>query len=750
MSTQIHTIDQVSCSLYVGDRAYIYSFDYDYDPREGVKITIYFVTENGVYNIPATLNADCPFLSVIQKSQISIGTAQFSMYPLSYSLDQDVARKVLKVDFIDETFLLSNYYIVLTGTYCGDRVYALGSPVDNRTDAQRVAAALDPIVQNIRNQATSLDIEYHFSDFLAKLTLALPRVTVNAAWDDTITKPFVGSFREVLDDWVQYHNLIYYFEEGALVINNPQSLNITFPAIPADALTIKQSESLQNTFTATSSVVFAQDGGQVGANGNTTTSISLYPVGAEFDLPQQTVDLNQVAAAAYGQEYWFIWNYLNGTATNECGWTRIGVNQLVGTLLTSVQNLLGNTSAGGLAYLNEDVFNQRFDFYSQYGKTIAGRYYLSSDQGGSIYSQQTYQWFNQTNGTTFSLSALLNGAAGPALSLGYYLDGVTPGNGYLEGTPINRYYPGVLANGNRLVYVDNRQVDLLTPFSLTDAQKGLLQTYYKNLAGEGITASSALDYSQVSPGNIRYIVFQDQVIDTTVIPAGPTDAQVALFNPASSIVNLVGVKQGAVVQSNAENGANNLITTTAGSSVVNAGTVTTLAQPNANLYYAKIAQCFSQSSLGKAGSRGAFGHHFNPRTLSPDSIVPFSLNKTAANAYTLARNLSQLQIPAQGGATDPATNILTKTSTSQIQSRKTLEFSLNYFYPGIPPSRFITNGLTSLSVSITEGGLTASYVFSNSMLDVTSRDDAIFFDKLQMNLRNSLLRQYNPQSNTSF
>lgn len=748
MSTPIHNIDQITCSLYVGDQVSIYSFDYDYQPSVGTKITIYFVSQGGTYNVPTTINQNATILSVLQKTQITIGSALFAMYPLSYELDLNVERKVLKVEFVDDTFMLENYHVVLTGTFCGDRVYPLGAPVDPRTDAQRVAQALDGTVQNIKNQTITLDVEYHFSDFIPKLNLAFPRsVIVNASWDDTITKPFVGTFRQVLDAWTQYHNLVYYFEEGSLTINNPQSLNITFPTIPADAIAAKQSESLSNTFTATACVAFNQDGGQYGANGVGTesSSLALYPAGAEFDLPQPIVDLNQVAAAAYGQEYWFVYNYLRGTATTECGWTRIILSEIpAGTLKQSITLLNGD----GIASFDTSVFNQRFQFYSQYGKDIAGRYYMSEDQGGSIYSQQTYKWYDQTAGQTFNLQALLNSNT-PTLPIEFYLEGVNPGNGYIDGTAINRYYAGVQANGNRLLFKDTRNIDLTTPFTLSTTQASLITTYYTALT-QGIQGSSALPYDQIGAGNIQYVTFKEQIIDTTTIPGSPTDDQVNLFLPAYPVINLVGLKAGSPIQANAPNGSNNLVTTTQPGNITTTNSLTTLAQPDANIYYPKYLFCASQSSLGKAGSRGAYRHRFNSRTQSVDTPTPFSVNKGAANVYSISRALSFLALPAQGGASDQAANILTKTSTPQIQSLKQLDFSLNYYYPGIPTSRFITNGLTSMSVAISEGGVTASYTFSNSMLDITSRDETIFFDNLEKNMRNSWIRQYNPPQNTQF
>ena len=768
MSTLIHNAPAITCSLYVGDQSSIYSFDYSYVPTEGTKITIYFVNPDGVYNVPALVSSasSAPILNLIQKVQITIGGALFSMYALSYELDEDVDRRILKVDFIDDTFRLAKYYVTLTGTFCGDNVYSLGAPVDPRTDAQRVAQAIDPTVQNVKNQSITLDMEYHFSDFLAVLQQVFP-TQVNATWDDSITKPIVGDFRSVLDAWCKYHNLVYYFEEGYLVINNPQSLNITFPPIPVDALAVKQSESLDNTFTATASVTFNQDGGQFGdngtidtkfgttaANGVVTTSLGLFPAGADILLPQITPNPNQLVAAAFGQEYWFLYNYTNGTADVECGWTRVNTNQISGAdLQQSVQTLLGGTTNGGLSYLDETVFNQRFQYYSQYGSQIAGRYYFSDDQAGAIYAQQGFSWYNQTNGQNFNLQDLLANKAGDSLQMGYYLDGVTPGSGIWEGTKINQFFPGLTLGGNRLVYKDQRVIDLQTPFTLNSLQQSLVHTWFSNLVN-GYTSSDGMDFSQVASNgdNIRYVVFQDQVIDSTQIPTPANTTQwqnlTNLFQPATAQINLLGVKTSTVIQSNAPNGTNNIAVSTAPQAVTNFNTLTTLAEPIANIYFTKFGTCASQSSLAQANIKGAFGHRFNPRTLSVDTPVLYSVTRTSSNSYSVLRNLSYLQIPVQGGPSDPASNILVKTSLPQLQSRKEISFTTNYFIPTIPISRFISNGLTSLSVAISSQGVDTSYVFSNSMLFIP--DTEVFFDQLERNMRNSWVRQYNPAQNATF
>ncbi len=104
-------------------------------------MTLFFVNQQGVYTKPQLLP--------LQKEFIRIGPAQFTMYPVSSSLQMRSGRRVIAVDFVDEFFKLNNYYVVLTGRGCGTNVFQLGSSVDTRTNAEKLADALDPEAQQI-------------------------------------------------------------------------------------------------------------------------------------------------------------------------------------------------------------------------------------------------------------------------------------------------------------------------------------------------------------------------------------------------------------------------------------------------------------------------------------------------------------------------------------------------------------------------------------------------------------------------
>ena len=135
----MQTLQQVSCSLNLGQ---IYSLSYEYSPQDGVGITVFFVSENGTYTMPNLLP--------LQKAFIQIGSASFSMYPIRRKLSLSNGRRVMEVEFCDDLFKLNHYYLALTGRGCGQNVYTLGTPVDNRPLSVKLQTALDPIAQQIK------------------------------------------------------------------------------------------------------------------------------------------------------------------------------------------------------------------------------------------------------------------------------------------------------------------------------------------------------------------------------------------------------------------------------------------------------------------------------------------------------------------------------------------------------------------------------------------------------------------------
>ena len=147
-------LETVSCSLNLG---LIYSLNYSYSPQNGISMTLFFVNESGEYNPPQLLP--------MNKANIKIGFASFALYPKSYKISKSAGRRVISVDFVDETFMLDNYYIVLTGRGCGENVFELGAPVDKRTIQQKLDAALDKDAERIKEFTQFPDLEYRLKKF---------------------------------------------------------------------------------------------------------------------------------------------------------------------------------------------------------------------------------------------------------------------------------------------------------------------------------------------------------------------------------------------------------------------------------------------------------------------------------------------------------------------------------------------------------------------------------------------------------
>lgn len=726
----IHPLPRISCSLLVGPNAYIYNFSYSYVPQDGVTMSLYFVNELGEYNTGGIISMTNPV-------SITIDGVPFNMYALRFEKSADSKARTIRVDFIDETFNLSNYHVALTGQGCGTNVYQLGTPVDSRTVQER-AQGTNATQRKIQDLTQFPDLEYTFDEFLNVVQQIFP-TEITGFYDPTITKGFVGSFREVLGAWCSYFNLIYYFENNVLKITSPNALVLIFPQVPIDAISSRYSESFENTFTKTACTYFKQEGGQLSvpsqsaatdANSSITTNVTLYPIGYEQNLPQTTVDLYQVAAAMYGQQYWFLYNYAQGTAGTECGWTAIQLKDVPdNTSIRTTLNALIRDGAGGVATFDTDLFNERYAFYRQYGEHIAGRYYLSQKRG-DIEQDQSYSWYDNSTTVNFTVSQLTN-----PVSIDYYQEGVTSADGIVPNTQINAFYNGVNANGNRLIYVDNQKRDLQTSFALGESSTNLISQQFAALT-QGSFGSVALDYSEIG-SKAEYIAFQDQSVLFTTnanegqIPALSID-QINLFKPRFTTFNLKGVKKNALVDTVPDQTLN-VLTTDGPVIISNTSTLKSREGSNILVYYSKYQKCLSESSP-EVGS--AFRHVYIPRQVSADIPVQFSSSKLSKSIYSLKRDLTFVNKYA-------SSEILKTLATAQLETTKTLTFSLNYISPEISLTDFVSRGLSSFNIELSDQGMTATYVFSNSVLRVPSTE--AFIEKLENNMKNSWVRKYNPE-----
>lgn len=709
----IQSISQVYCSLNLG---YVYNVSYDYSPKDGATITLFFVTQDGIYRRPIAM----------QTAQIRIGNASFTMTVVSSDIQLSSGRRVMSVEFVDQMFQLDWYQVVLTGKGCGFRVFPLGVPVDTRTPEQKQADALDPVAQQIAEFTTFPDVEYAFNDFLTILRQKFA-VQANVPYNATVTNPFVGSFREVLDQWCSFFNLSWFIENSIIKIFNPVTLHITLPDQPLKAIEYSSLEDIRSTYGKTCYNWFQQEGGEFPLNQTSNTSgpllvrsDTLYPLGYEFNLPQTPMDLNQVAAAQFGQPFWFLYNYSLGTTQAQCGWN-LTPNAST-TIYQAVQAVAGTSAR--IASVNQTAYDERFQAYKTYGENIAGRWYLSYEKG-SLAVDQGYTWFDESDGDISTFVSLDNRVLDPV-----YLTPTSEGVNVIPSTSVNVFYSGVNYVGNRIAYQDT--TTNATQFVLTDAQQALVNNVYQAITIEG---SQSMDFGAVPGSPDVFVGFNPVVLPQDLsLLFGNMSALTTGYAPRFTSLPIKGVRQldySTLKASQSEPNNVEIVTDNAGGTIVsNTAVIKTLKQGTYTVYYDKYSQCASANSTGPY-----FQHLFDPRQISPDNTVQFTFNKQAANTYQLSRDFSTINALVN----NPLLPLLAQPRSFPT---KKVTFTVNYFYD--VPTNFLTNGLVGLSVAVGDNGVTASYTYSNEVLQIPNYENR--FAQYEQQIRNSAIRHYTPTS----
>ncbi len=707
----ITKIDQVSCSLNLG---LIYSLNYTYSPEEGVGMIIAFVNETGTYTHPIKL----------LKASIIIGSSSFSMIVASSKISLSEGRRVIEVTFVDELHKLDNYLVVLTGKGCGQNVYALGTPVDNRTPEQKQADALDPSAQQIINLTQFPDLEYTFDEFLAALRTKF-NVTVTATYNTIVTNAFTGTFREVLTAWCSFFNISFFFENGIIKIFDPTTLFISLPTKPVDAIEWEDEEDARDTYGKTCFNWFQQEGGQYALNQTSDASgpkfvrnDTLFPAGYEFNLPQPNIDLNQVAAAQYGEQFWFLYNYSKGSAGSECGWSPITVS---GAAQQSTLQAL--TSKGYNAVLQDNsIYQGRFEAYQNYGQQIAGRWYLSSENS-TIAIDKTFTWFQ---GDIVNFDEIDN----QAMDLTF----LTPAEdivNIIPGTEINQFYSGVNYVGNRIVYRDNAAVSI--PNNVGPVEVGKTFESIVTVGGSDSFDFSAFD--SLNSGSNTVMAYKPGVNIPPAIQQLINDIpnQLTPFQPrfpdGIRIQGLSSTDYASSQASHNESDSVSIVNSTSGPHVVsNTAVIKTLKQGAYTAYYDKYSQCASSNSADLY-----FQYRFDARQISTDVAISFAFSKDANNTYTINRDYATL---------DALVNNPLLVSLAEARSfiTRRVSYTLNRFQT--VPINFLSNGLVGMTISVAGDGITASYSFSNEVLEVPKYDKQ--FDLFAQQIRNSWIRHYQP------
>ena len=793
--SQINKIPQITCSLFPVTYM-IFSFNYTFEKQAGQRIKIYFVNYRGIY-IP-------PILTIAAPCTINIVGAQMQIqaFPVKYGIEYKYGRRVMWVEFVDKTYLLDNYYIALTGTACGFNIFQLGTSVNTLTNTQQINQALDPINQQIKLFTQFVDIEYSFNDFLNVLKSVFS-VQITAVFDNTLTKSWVGTFREILNKFCSFYGLSWYYENNVLNIVDPTKLALPFPpsspsfnfsAVPSDVIDFTYEESLEDTYGVTVSNWYQQEGGEFGLNGagsNLITSATMYPVGqnlnglnsitSEIDQSVNAIlgdisninnpsvnnaaqiipNPNQVAAALYGKNFWFLYNYFNGTASSECGWTPIATSNLTNSNGQPVKVISAlNSAQFSVAVLNEDYFEQKYQSYVDFANNIAGRYYVSNEVL-NIDEMRTFQWYNISNGEIFDFTTQQADAL--KIDMQYALS-QNGGVQVIPDTNINQYYDGIKYVGNVMYYKDTT-FPSLSQFVLDDVTASVVNAYVKILQG-GAEGTNAIDFSELNQtqGLPKYVAYRDvqNGIDPGAVagynnpPAGLSSAPtsiagyfqnlptiIAAMQPQFEIFNAVGVKSADVKNlkeiNNLPSTININVQNNVGSSLPTIISNSSILRFPKNgsyvVYLDKISNCVSVSTQGNY-----FKRIFKTKNISSDIPKPQVLkisNNSTQPQYQINRDLSYVNKQMDK-------SLMNALATPRGFNTVELTYKFNYINTSLLNAKPISNGLVSLDIDVGDSSVQTTYKFSNEVLRVPDDDNNSSLEKLELQLKNSWIRSYNP------
>lgn len=691
----IKHIEKISCSLNLG---LIYSLDYSFSPKDGVKITAYFVNESGVYQ-QDFLNANTP-------CSISVGDARFNVYPISFEIITNAKQRILKVEFWDNTFKLDNYHIVLKGRGCGANVFQIGSATEfiNGVYVEKVST---------QNSLTFDDITYTFSDFINVLRSVFPVNIVREAQfasNIDIRGAHTGTFRSVLSAWCNDLGLSFFFENNSLVIVDPTSFNVSFPTPPTDALSISESKSLEGTYSKTGCLYAQIEGGEINIGeiynknildaARLKTTLSFRPLfndTLEFNFGQELPDIKQVIAAMHGKEFWFLYNFYNNIAKkrvtidgadawlyDEIGFYLIEQDSipLNSETVTALYKAAPNRLIA--SFIDEGTFSSNYEKYKQYGERICGRYYLT-DRLSDIDYYENFKFIrpNQLNEEkTVSFTDVQE------IKFDRIISPIDGERVVIDGTQIGENF-SITTYGDRLLYIDDIEKDYEQMFAISDDEAETLIRVFDTII-KGIPSSNNFRFN----GNINWVLSSIPITQPLFLN-GYVGSRMAALNPRfKNGISFNGVSKDS----------------------------------NLSGFYPKFEKCVSSSSFGNALNHRA----------SIKQIVDTSMDKTknlkgsVVNGKIIAqRDLSNINAQFSSG-------VLQILKKPKLIPYKSLSFTTNYFYDfGANP---LSNGLTSASVSIGDNGVSATYVFSNEILFVETEAGEVA--RLESMIRNSYIQKY--------
>lgn len=723
----IQKIPQVSCSLNLG---MIYNLDYSYDPSSGVKIKIYFVNEQGRYIMPNLLP--------LRKEYIRIGATSFTMYPVQAQIEYASGRRIIWVEFEDEFIFLNHYYVALPNRGCGKNVFTLGSPAYDPPSGDTPFEPVSKDAQTIERLTKFPDYVYTFNDFIAVLRTKFNVQFINAPQinNSNYKRDFEGSFASVLTEWCGIYNLSFFFENGIIKIFDPTNLIINLPVQQSDMLTYEYSESVKDTYGKNVSSWFQQEGGQISlteANNssgpNYIRTETLFPI--DNDTGQTQMDLSQVAAAQFGKEFWFVYNYWKGTISEICSWQPYIGNpgSLASSITQNIRSSLGVDNAQ-LVMLNPDDMDLRFNAYYNYGQQIAGKYYMSEAKN-EIVTDQTFQWFDESQGSILKFNE--DGIQDKSINITYLTPVGANNTNIVNGTNINKYYQGIRYDGNRMLYQLNTEIPTGV-FTLNSTLQGIVNYTFEQLYS--IAGSTSMDFSSISPQMI-YAAAAPLSLDGDLIKTFQNVSTLAnqYLKPKYSSLPIKGITFGdfnTVQQSKKENQEVKIVSNTEGPNVVgNVSILKTVQNGSYTAYYEKYATC-----KNSATDDIYYNYYFEPMQVSQDTDVGITVKKTQNNTYNISRDF---------GFVNQYINqpFLAQIAQPRTFTTKSVTYTKNYFEEF--PLNFLSNGLVSMSLSISDTALFTSYTYSNQILAIRDRKED--YMNRQQTMKNSWMQKYSPNRN---
>ncbi len=544
----------------------------------------------------------------------------------------------------------------------------------------------------------------------------------------------------------------------------------------------------------------AADAAQADNSINYSVYLTMYPYNASFafsglDNLTTEPDFQQCIAASYGEEFWFLYNYYNaigktiiqvGQSLNEdgsvnqtsgfqasyypeIGLTTVARNDILAGGQISFLISMETLKADGLCSINQETFSKNFNKYLQYGREKAGRFYMTFEQSNvDYYDQFTFvsPEISDKDGQSFIDKPVfqLQKFIAPVTTLfdTQNNDSFDPIPGILPNSQVPGF-DGLAAIGNRLIYFDNSVVDYNTIFALTPVQIDSLSLFFNQIS-HGISSSNNFPTSFLGAGNwVAYVspsplIFIDETMNsflanppalvpkfgnnvsftgytkinnlniakTNAVPAGQKKNTNKTNTAGADDVNITNNTQ----INNARQSTNQKISVSSGDQITTITSIGGATQQTLHpiAYFSKLQKC---SSSSQAVGSNVLNHRFLAKQISVDTPLEVKTIFTGST-YKVSRDTAFINDLRWQ-------SLLTLLSQPRTFTDKSISFSTNYFYN--VPRDFITNGLTSMSVEVDSGGLTATYTFSNKMMIVPNYESQEA--KIERAIKQSAISQYN-------